>query len=92
MESVWILKLDLRFLMYSISKTKQSNFPWHFLKTLKLWLSELLLLSLICRNLIDKRQVKINICKLQSINTIITMGDKSNGLLVIKSFTVGKEH
>ena len=42
-------------------------------------------------NLIDKRQVKINICKLQSINTKVTMGDKSNGLLVIKSFTVGKE-
>ena len=42
-------------------------------------------------NLIDKRQVKINICKLQSINTKVTMGDKSNGLLVIKSFTVRKE-
>ena len=36
-------------------------------------------------NLIDKRQVKINICKLQSINTKVTMGDKSNGLLVIKA-------
>ena len=34
MESVWISKLGLRFLMHSISKTKQSNFPWHFLKTL----------------------------------------------------------
>ena len=42
-------------------------------------------------NLIDKRQVKINICKLQSINTKVTMGDKSYGLLVIKSFTVRKE-
>ena len=43
-------------------------------------------------NLIDKRQVKINISKLQSINTKVTMGDKSNELLVIKSFTVRKEH
>ena len=42
-------------------------------------------------NLIDKRQVKINICKLQSINTKVTMGDKSYGLQVIKSFTVRKE-
>ena len=34
MESVWIFKLGLWFLMNSISKTKQSNLPWHFLKIL----------------------------------------------------------
>ena len=34
MESVWISKLGLRFLMNSVSKTKQSYFPWHFLQTL----------------------------------------------------------
>ena len=34
MGSVWIFKLGVRFLMNSISKTIQSNFPWHFLKTL----------------------------------------------------------
>ena len=32
MESVWIFKLDLRFLMHSISKTKQPDFPWHLLE------------------------------------------------------------
>ena len=38
MEFFWTFKLGLRFLMNSISKTKQSNFPWHFLKTLN-WFS-----------------------------------------------------
>ena len=38
MESIWIFKLGLRSLLNSISKTKQSNFLWHFLKTLN-WFS-----------------------------------------------------
>ena len=38
MESVWIFKLGLSFLMKSISNTKQSNLLWHFLKTVN-WLS-----------------------------------------------------
>lgn len=32
MESVCTLRLGLSFLMKSISKNKQSNLPWHFLK------------------------------------------------------------
>ena len=38
MKSIWIFKLGLRSLLNSISKTKQSNFLWHFLKTLN-WFS-----------------------------------------------------
>ena len=38
MGSAWIFKFGLRFLVNSISKTKQSNFPWYFLKTLN-WFS-----------------------------------------------------
>ena len=38
MESVWIFKLGLVFLMKSISNTNQSNLPWHFLKTVN-WFS-----------------------------------------------------
>ena len=33
MKSVWIFKLGLRFLLNSISETKQTNFPWHFLNS-----------------------------------------------------------
>ena len=40
MESGWIFKLGLSFLMKSISNTKQSNFPWHFLKIVN-WFSEI---------------------------------------------------
>ena len=40
MESVWVFKLGLRFLMKSISNTKQSNLFWHCLKTVN-WLMEL---------------------------------------------------
>ena len=38
MESVWILKLGLSFLMKNISNTKQSNLLWHFLKAVN-WFS-----------------------------------------------------
>ena len=38
MESVWVFKLGLRFLMKSISNAKQSNLFWHFLKTVH-WFS-----------------------------------------------------
>ena len=36
--SGYLCKLGLRFLMDSISYTKQSNLPWHFLKTVN-WFS-----------------------------------------------------
>ena len=50
MESVWIFKLGLSFLMKSISNTKQSNFPWHFLKTVNWFSFKRLLLRELLRN------------------------------------------
>jgi len=51
MESVWVFKLGLRFLMKSISNTKQSNLLWHFLKTLNCF-SKSLLVHIIMYNTI----------------------------------------